>query len=94
MLGFRVSLLTATALIEAIKRVIRCRLSAARTCDCPTTYVAPGVALQGNTMENEYSDLESATLRATRAVSEDIRKVLGLSTVGKILYIWVVVLTS
>ena len=93
MLRFPVSLLTATALIEAIKRVICRRLSStklnvpASTCDCPTKHPVPGVAPQGNTLENETSDLELAALRATRAVSKDIRKVLGLSTVGKILYI-------
>ena len=86
MLRFPVSLLTATALIEAIKRVICCRLSAS-TCDCPTNHLVPGLALQDNAVENESSDLELAALRATRSVSNDIRKVLGLSTVGKILYI-------
>lgn len=99
MLRFPVSLLTATALIEAIKRVI-CRRSSPTdlnapaeslnpTYDCPTEHAAPGLALRGNIQEHENADLELAILRATSAVSEDIRKVLGLSMVGKMLYILV-----
>lgn len=99
MLRFPVSLLTATALIEAIKRVIRRRSSLTNldaqaeslypTYDCPTKHAVPGLALRGNIQEHENSDLELAILRATSAVSEDIRKVLGLSMVGKMLYIFV-----
>lgn len=98
MLRFPVSLLTATALIEAIKRVIRRRSSLTNldaqaeslypTYDCPTKHAVPGLALRGNIQEHENSDLELAILRATSAVSEDIRKVLGLSMVGKMLYIF------
>jgi hypothetical protein len=88
MLRFPVSLLTATALIEAIKRVIRRRSSLTKlnapveslksTSDCPMKHAAPGMAPRGSILERESSDVELGVLRA---VSEDIRKVLGLSTV-------------
>ena len=88
MLRFPVSLLTATALIEAIKRIIRRRSSLRTlnalvespesTSNCPMKHAAPGMAPRGSILEHEYSDVE---LRATRVVSEDIREVLGLSKV-------------
>ena len=99
MLRFPVSLLTATALIEAIKRVIRRRLSPTKlnapfeslesTSDCRMQHAALGMAPRGNILERGPSNVELGILRATSAVSEDIRKVLGLSTVT-ILYILVV----
>ena len=99
MLHFPVSLLTATALIEAIERVIRRRSSFTKlnasvetlksTFDCPMKHAAPGMAPHGSSLECESSDVELGVLRATSAVSEDIRGVLGLSTV-KISYILVV----
>jgi len=91
MLHFPVSLLTATALIEAIERVIRRRSfftklnasveSLKSTFDCPMKHAAPGMAPHGSSLECESSDVELGVLRATSAVSEDIREVLGLSTV-------------
>jgi hypothetical protein len=91
MLRFPVSLLTATVLIEAIKRVIRRRLSRTKlnapaeslksTSDCPMKHSAPGMPPRGGILERKSSDIELGVLRATSAVSEDIRKVLGLSTV-------------
>jgi len=99
MLRFPVSLLTATALIEAIKRLIRCRLSLKKlnvpaeglksTPDCHMKHAAPVVVPLDSILERESSDVELGVLRATNAVSEDIREVLGLSTVT-ILYILVV----
>jgi hypothetical protein len=99
MLRFPVSLLTATALIEAIKRVIRRRSSLMKlnapveslksTSDCPMKHAAPGMAPRGSILERESSDVELGVLRATSAAFEDIRKVLGLSTVT-ISYILVV----
>ncbi|KAF8497913.1 hypothetical protein F5888DRAFT_263079 [Russula emetica] len=90
MLRFPVSLLTATALIEAIKRVIRRRLSLTKsnasveslksTSDCPMKHAAPGMASRGSFLERESLDVELGVLRATSAVSDDIREVLGLST--------------
>ena len=95
MLRFPVSLLTATALIEAIKRVIRRRSSLTKmnapveslesTSDCLMKHAAPGTAPRGSILEQESSDV----LRATSVVSEDIREALGLSTVT-VLYILVV----
>ena len=89
MLCFPVSLLTATALIEAIKRVVRCRLSLTKSdvpaesiYDCPLEHAMPGVAPQVNFLERESSDLELGMLRSLRAVLEDIHHVLGLSTVS------------
>ena len=86
-----VSLLTATALIEAIKRVIRRRLSRTKlnapaeslksTSDCHMDLAALGIAPPGSILERESPDVELGVLRATSAVFEDIRKVLGLSTV-------------
>jgi hypothetical protein len=91
MLRFPVSLLTATALIEAIKRVIRRRLSFTKlnapveslksTSGCLMKHAAPGMAPRGNIPERESSDVEQGVLRATSAISKDIREVLGLSTV-------------
>jgi hypothetical protein len=96
MLRFPVSLLTATALIEAIKRVIRRRLSFTKlnapagcpnsSCDCPMKQAALGVAPQGSILERESTDLESGILPAMSAVL-DIRKVLGLSTVKYCIFI-------
>ena len=92
MLCFPVSLLTATALIEAIKRVIRRRLSLTKsnaqagnlnsTYDCPLEHAMPGVAPQVSFLERESSDLELGMLRSLRAVMEDLHHVLGLSTVN------------
>src|SRR5713226_9439914 len=92
MLCFPVSLLTATALIESIKQVIRRRLSFAMlnapaespksTSDCPMRHAAPGGALQSN-VEHESSEVESEILRKTSAVFKDIREVLELSTVRR-----------
>ena len=97
MLRFPVSLLTATALIEAIKGVIHRRLSLTKlnvpveslksTSDCPMKHAASGTPPLGSILERE--DVQSGALRATNAVSEDIRKVLGISTVT-ISYILVV----
>jgi hypothetical protein len=91
MLCFPVSLLTATALVESIKRVIRRRLSFVKlnapaespksTSDCPMRDAAPGGALQ-SIVEHESSEVESEILCKTSAVFMDIRKVLGFSTVG------------
>lgn len=91
MLRFPVSLLTATVLIEAIKRANRRRLSRTKlnapaeslksTSDCPMKHSAPGMPPRGSILERESSDVELVVLRATSAVFEDIRKVLGLSTV-------------
>jgi len=94
MLRFPVSLLTATALIEAIKQVTRRRLSRTKLnapveslkstsggTDCPMKHAAPGRVPRGSILERESSDVELGVLHATSAVSEDIRKVLGLSTV-------------
>ncbi len=93
MLCFPVSLLTATALIESIKQVIRRRLSFAMlnapaespksTSDCPMRHAAPGGALQSN-VEHESSEVESEILRKTSAVFKDIREVLDLSTVRRL----------
>ena len=90
MLRFPVSLLTATALIEAIKRVLSRRLFLAKsntpveslesTSDCPVVHVS-GMASRGNILERESSDVELGVLHAAETVSEDILKVLGLSTV-------------
>ena len=92
MLCFPVSLLTATALIETIKRVIRRRLSLTKSnvpaeslnsiYDCPLEHSMPGIAPRVSILERESSDLELGTLRSLRAVLEDIHHVLGLSTVN------------
>ena len=92
MLCFPVSLLTATALIEAIKRVVRRRLSPTKSnvpaeslnsiYDCPSEHAMPGVAPQVSFLERESSDIELGMLRSLRAVLEDIHHVLGLSTVN------------
>jgi hypothetical protein len=89
MLRFPMSLLTATALIEAIKGVIHRHLSLTKlnvpveslksTSDCPMKHATPGMPPRGSLLERE--DVDLSVLRATSAVSEDIRKVLGLSTV-------------
>jgi hypothetical protein len=99
MLRFPVSLLTATALIEAIKRVLSRRLSPTKlntpveglesTSDCLMKHAASGMAPRGSIPERQFSDVELGVLRATSALSEDIREVLGLSMVT-ILYILVV----
>jgi len=96
MLRFSVSLLTATAFIEAIKGVIRRRLSLPKlntpveslksTSDCPMKHAAPSVVPRGSILEHESSDVEPGVLRATSAVFEDIREVLGLSTVTIFVY--------
>jgi hypothetical protein len=99
MLHFPVSLLTATALMEAIKRVIRRRLSLAKsnapaeslnsTYDGRMKHAAPGVPPQGIILEHESSDRrELGILRDTSAVFEDIREVLGLSTVKYCMLGW------
>jgi len=98
MLGFPVSLLTATALIEAIKRVLSRRLSLTKlntpieslesTSDCSMKHAVPGMAPRGSIPERQFSD-ELGVPRATSTLSEDIREVLGLSTVT-ISYILVV----
>jgi hypothetical protein len=89
MLYFPVSLLTATAFIEAIKRVIRRRLSPTKM-NAPakslnSTYdlkhAVPGVAPRVSIPEHESSDLELGIPRSLRVVLEDIHEVLGLSTV-------------
>lgn len=90
MLRFPVSLLTATALIEAIKRVTRRRLSFKKlngpaeslksTSDCPMKHATLGMAPRDSILERESSDIELDVQHTTSAVSEDIRKVLGLST--------------
>jgi hypothetical protein len=99
MLRFPVSLLTATALIEAIKRVIHRRLSRTKlnapaeslkpTSDRHIKHAAAGIAPPGSILKRESSDVELGVLRATSAVSGDIREVLDLSTVT-ISYILVV----
>ena len=91
MLRFPVSLLTATALIEAIKRVIRRRLSLTKlnapaespesTSDCPQKHAAPSMDPPGTVLKRKSSDAELGVLRPTSVVSEDIREVLGLSMV-------------
>lgn len=95
MLHFPVSLLTATALIEAVKRVIRRRLplttlnAPKSTSDCPVKHAAPDMAPGGSILEHESSEVDPGVLHTMNAVSEDIRAVLGLSTVT-ILHILVV----
>lgn len=95
MLRFPVSLLTATALIEAIKRVICRRLSLTTlsafksTFDCPVKHVAPDLAPSSSIQEHGSSEVDPGVLHTTSAISEDIREVLGLSTVT-ILHILVV----
>jgi hypothetical protein len=49
-------------------------------------HAAPGMAPRGSILEHESSDVELGVLRATSVVSEDIREVLGLSTVTNIVY--------
>ncbi len=98
MLRFPVSLLMATALIEAIKRVLSRRLSLTKlntpieslesTSDCSMKHAVPGMAPRGSIPERQFSD-ELGVPRATSTVSEDIREVMGLSTVT-ISYILVV----
>lgn len=100
MLSFPVSLLTATAFIEGIKRVIRRRLPLTEskapigrpesTSDCPMKHAAPGVTPRSSILEHESSDVELDVLRATSVVYQDIREVLGLSLVT-ISYIMVVI---
>jgi len=43
-------------------------------------HAAPGMASRGSFLERESLDVELGVLRATSAVSDDIREVLGLST--------------
>jgi hypothetical protein len=96
MLRFPVSLLTATALIEAIKRVIRRRLSLRKlnapaegpnsTYDSPVKHAAPGVPPEGSILKHGFLDLELGILRTMSAALEDIREVLGLSTVKSCIF--------
>jgi hypothetical protein len=87
MLRFPVSLLTATALIEGITRVVSrqptllksraCAECFNRTCDCHLKNAAPYEALS---LEDIPTDTELRILR-TSGVLKDIRAVLGLSEV-------------
>lgn len=95
MLRFPVSLLTATALIEAITRVVHRRLSIIKTITRAENLrhigdehrnhddVAPGagVSTPEITPVHEPADTELDKLRATGTVFEDIREILGLSEV-------------
>jgi hypothetical protein len=80
MLHFPVALLTATALIEAITRVVCRHLSLMKLRNRAAKY-----AMSDNTMtlflEEKPTDEESRILRATSGLFEDIRMVLGLSAV-------------
>ncbi|KAI9508638.1 hypothetical protein F5148DRAFT_872277 [Russula earlei] len=89
MLRFPVSLLTATALIEAIKQVVRHREFVVKSTtradwerlhcagDGHMKHLTAGGPPQKISLKDEYTALD--VLRATSAVIEDIRKVLGLS---------------
>ena len=78
MLRFPVALLTATALIEAITRIVCRHLS--------LTKLRARYAMSDNTkamvsLEEKPTDEESRILHATSGLFEDIRTVLGLSVV-------------
>jgi len=89
MLRFPVSLLTATALIEAITRTVRRRQSLVRStacaerlgcaCDCRVDHVAHGGAPQNTIQDHEASDAGLGVPRATSAALEAIREILGIS---------------
>jgi len=93
MLRFPVSLLTATAISCAIKRVIHRRFSLLKVrntagrpacaCDChmPVELASPGGFSQNTIPEHELTDAELAILDSMNAVLKDIREVLGLSVV-------------
>ncbi|KAH9956011.1 hypothetical protein BC827DRAFT_1140235 [Russula dissimulans] len=95
MLRFPVSLLTATALIEAITRVVCRRLSVMRMTtraehlerigdwrvNHGDTIPGAGVSTPEITSVHEPADAELNMLRATTTVFEDIREILGLSEV-------------
>jgi hypothetical protein len=95
MLRFPVSLLTATALIEAITRVVCRRLSVMRMTtraehlerigdwrvNHDDTIPGAGVSTPEITSVHEPADAELNMLRATTTVFEDIREILGLSEV-------------
>ena len=91
MLRFPVSLLTATAISYAIKRVVHRRLSlmkvrnttehTACTCDCHMELELPAGFPQDTAPEHELTDAELTILGPMNAVLEDIREVLGLSVV-------------
>jgi len=91
MLRFPVSLLTATAISYAIKRVIHRRLSLLKVrnttecpacaCDCHMELASPGGFPQNTVPEHELTDTELEMLGSMNAVLEDIREVLGFSVV-------------
>jgi len=91
MLRFPVSLLTATAISCAIKRVIHRRFSLLKVrntagrpacdCDCHMELASPGGFSQNTIPEHELTDAELAILVSMNAVLKDIREVLGLSVV-------------
>ncbi|KAI0251699.1 hypothetical protein BJV78DRAFT_1125880 [Lactifluus subvellereus] len=83
LLRFPVSLLTATALIEGITRVV---CSSAEypscTCDCPVEHSASREALlEAPFLEDKPTNTELCILRTTSGVLKDIQAVLGLSVV-------------
>jgi len=89
MLRFPVSLLTATALIEGITRVVHRRLSVTKTttrAECIGGWhmihddTAPGAGASTEiTQVDEPGDADLDMLRSTSTVFEDIRETLGLS---------------
>ena len=91
MLRFPVSLLTATAISCAIKRVIHRRLSLLKVinttdhpvcaCACHMELASPGGFSENTVPEHELTDAELAILGSMNAVLEDIREILGLSVV-------------
>ncbi|KAH8991454.1 hypothetical protein EDB86DRAFT_2806571 [Lactarius hatsudake] len=96
-LRFPVSLLTATALIEAITGVV-CRHLALmklrtragcldRICGCHTKHVMSDNG-KAPFLEEKPTDEESRTLHATSGLFEDIRTVLGLSAVCHTTLTW------
>lgn len=100
MLHFPVSLLTATALIEAITRTVRRRQSLVRSTacaerlgcarDCRVDHVAHGGAPQNTIQEHKASDAGLGVPRATSAASEAIREILGISEVRSSLFIFLI----
>lgn len=95
MLRFPVSLLTATAISHAIKRVVHRRFSllkvrstterAACVCDCDMELALRAEFPQDTVPEHELTDTELTILGSMHAVLEDIREVLGLSVVRNVL---------
>jgi hypothetical protein len=91
MLRFPVSLLTATAIRHAIRRVAHHRPSPLKgeravecpncACDCHTNATASGKSFQNTVLEQAQSDADLSMQRSISGVLEDIREVLGLPVV-------------